>query len=196
MNFSLRLMQGLLKLVEGADHDLPLTRAQFLRGRVESAVSPLRPPWALPEPEFSTRCTGCGLCRQACPEKIIVAGGDSRPLVDFNDGGCSFCGACLSSCPEGALSREPRQSPWQLAVSISNACLAARRTVCRSCGEVCPVGAIVFEQGPGRPALPEIDRQQCTGCGICVSGCPAGAIVVAPEPSRDKTPRFGLSPIQ
>jgi ferredoxin-type protein NapF len=180
MNLPLTLMHGVLRLFETRDQDVPLSRAQFLRGRGKVSPLPLRPPWAVPEPEFSARCSGCGICRQACPEQIIVEGDDSLPAVNFGAGGCTFCGDCLRACPEGALSRdEGREAPWQLTVTITPACLAASRTVCRSCGEACPVGAIAFTPRPGRLTAPVLIRDQCTGCGACVGGCPAGAIVVA-----------------
>ena len=43
------------------------------------------------------KCTACGLCAKACPQKVIefldgvVA---QKPLVVKKKGGCASCGAC------------------------------------------------------------------------------------------------------
>jgi pyruvate formate lyase activating enzyme len=46
-------------------------------------------------------------------------------------------------------------------------------TRCGKCAEVCPTGALVFEEGK----LPYIDRKRCSGCGECSVICSYKAIV-------------------
>ncbi|MDP8223148.1 MAG: glycyl-radical enzyme activating protein [Candidatus Lernaella stagnicola] len=41
---------------------------------------------------------------------------------------------------------------------------------CRLCVEVCPVGALSFDEGV------RIDREKCTACGTCVEECPSTAM--------------------
>ena len=65
-----------------------------------------RPPGAVPEEEFLSLCTRCGLCQEVCPrlislvpltESVISVG---TPRVIFN---CSRCMRCNDVCPTGAL---------------------------------------------------------------------------------------------
>lgn len=53
-------------------------------------------------------CKGCGLCREACPQKIL------DPSPDFNSKGyypmrcaqpekCTGCAMCARTCPEVAI---------------------------------------------------------------------------------------------
>ncbi|MGL4484241.1 MAG: EFR1 family ferrodoxin, partial [Anaerovoracaceae bacterium] len=45
------------------------------------------------------KCTGCGLCAEVCPAKIIKMK-DSKPIWDK---GCYQCVACINRCPEQAI---------------------------------------------------------------------------------------------
>ena len=45
-------------------------------------------------------CTGCGVCEDACPKKVIsfvIDKGNFRPVV--NEDICNSCGRCLNACP-------------------------------------------------------------------------------------------------
>lgn len=60
------------------------------------------------EPVLSpTRCTGCGLCEAACPEKFLILdpGGSGGPVIDRT--ACLRCGRCARACPEDALTLGP-----------------------------------------------------------------------------------------
>src|SRR5689334_13925772 len=72
----------------------------------------LRPPGALPEPEFLKTCFRSGSCADACPAHAIVlrpaAAGDEQratPYVDPDLSACVVCDelACMKACPSGAL---------------------------------------------------------------------------------------------
>jgi ferredoxin len=57
------------------------------------------------------RCTGCGRCVSACPEKLFtleVAG--YRKHAALRKGPCGRCLKCLETCPVGALSILPDES--------------------------------------------------------------------------------------
>lgn len=56
----------------------------------------------------ATKCTGCGLCVDACHEGAIVIRDGKAVLV--RDDYCDGLGACLPACPEDALSFEEREA--------------------------------------------------------------------------------------
>lgn len=57
----------------------------------------------------SDKCTGCGLCAEACHEGAIAVLDGKAKLMreDYCDG----LGDCLPSCPVGAISFEEREAP-------------------------------------------------------------------------------------
>jgi ferredoxin len=59
-----------------------------------------------PEVEIS-RCTGCGRCVSACPERLFtleVSGYRKHALLRSPER-CTLCLECLAACPVGALKR-------------------------------------------------------------------------------------------
>lgn len=167
-----------------------LSRRALLRGRIEGTSPARRPPWAVREQFFLTRCTRCDECIKGCPEKIIRKGGGGFPVVDFNHGECTFCGECVRHCTHGALSLTALQAdemPWKLHPTIAKNCLPLNRVVCRSCAEQCEPQAIRFPPAPGGVAHPEIHAMRCTGCGACVRPCPVGAITLVVTNSEQST---------
>lgn len=152
-------------------------RRSFLLGRVVSSTTP-RPPGTLPEVAAQSACDTCARCLEACPTGIIRIT-DALPRLDFSAGECTFCGRCAEACPSGAiLPGEHRALP--LRATISPRCLAVRGVECRTCGEHCDARAIRFLPVAGRPRLPEVDLDLCTGCGACLAPCPSAAIEFNP----------------
>ncbi|MEZ4594976.1 MAG: 4Fe-4S binding protein [Chloroflexota bacterium] len=47
------------------------------------------------------RCTGCGTCVAACPEKALALVGQKASLV--NIAACTYCRTCEDICPEIAI---------------------------------------------------------------------------------------------
>ena len=154
-----------------------ISRRGFLGGR-SSAPPPLRPPWAGDETTFTARCTRCGDCLSACPQKILLVGAGGYPAVEFSRGECTFCGDCLAACRSGALHREMGAAPWALKAVMGDACLPRQGVECRVCGEFCDGRAIRFPPRVGGIALPMVEAALCTGCGACVAPCPVGAVSI------------------
>ena len=161
-----------------------LSRTELLSGAFGGGAVPLRPPWALAEAAFRETCTGCGDCRRACPEDILVRGRGELPQVDFERGGCTFCGACVTACPSGALARVGEAAPWDLTAAIGAGCLSLAGVTCRICEERCTARAIRFRPQLGGRSAPRVDVAACTGCGDCLGACPADAIEVRPQGER------------
>lgn len=74
----------------------------------------IRPPGALPESQFLSRCIRCGQCIRICPTNVIQAAdimtggfeGLWTPVLNFRIGssGCQLhCIACGNVCPTGAI---------------------------------------------------------------------------------------------
>jgi ferredoxin-type protein NapF len=151
------------------------SRRGFLRGRSRPKAQ-IRPPWALPEADFVDRCTRCGDCLSACPQKILVTGDGGFPTVDFSQRECTFCGDCATACQPLALVRAEGLPAWPYKAVVGDACLPKRGVECRVCGDFCDARAIRFAPRLGNCPLPDIDNTLCTGCGACVGPCPTAAL--------------------
>lgn len=155
---------------------LSASRRNLLFGRL-SGESPLRPPWALEECDFIARCDRCGECARECPRGIIHMGDGGFPEIDFRIAGCDFCEVCVAVCKPGALDLEERE-PWRQMAVVGDNCFSERGVICRSCGEVCEMEAIRFQQVVGGITHVQMDVEACNGCGECLSICPADAITI------------------
>ena len=139
----------------------PLLGAESVlsKRRVEQ---PMRPPGALNETDFLSRCIRCGECMRACPNDalqpaFVDAGWKGlwspvlTPTIGFCEPGCVLCSEV---CPTGAIQElTPRRKGWVAAdhtpatpVRLGTAvydrerCLPwAKATDCIVCVEWCPV---------------------------------------------------------
>jgi len=150
---------------------------QFLRGDFSGRNAALRPPWALGQAAFVSRCDGCGHCVAACPTHILRTGRGGYPEVDFSSGECLFCRDCVAACRPGALQERAGEAPWSLRASIdAEACVAYRGVECRSCFDPCEPRAIRMQARVGGAAIPELEATNCNGCGACYALCPVRAV--------------------
>jgi MauM/NapG family ferredoxin protein len=157
-------------------------------GRPQSPQA-LRPPGAVPEPEFLARCVRCGACMRACPTNMLQPAvfatglaGLFSPLAVPRRGGCQpECTACGDVCPTGAVRRlAPDERMWAktgTAYVVRQRCLAwGQNRKCLVCDEVCPYGALEFRRAEGLDvAVPHVAEDRCTGCGWCERHCPVTA---------------------
>ncbi len=157
-----------------------ISRRQLLRGRLSAEHTPLRPPWAVAEEDFTANCSRCGDCIKVCPTTIIHKGDAGFPEIDFQRGECTFCGDCAAACPTGVLRRmDDEARPWRVKAVIQDACITYSGVMCQVCQEQCEAGAIAFPLVAGRVPVPELDAGLCSGCGACVASCPVSAITMS-----------------
>ena len=154
-----------------------MNRMQFLRGNFTNEIV-IRPPWAIPESDFTDVCDRCDQCVKSCHLNIIKRGSSGFPEIDFSNTGCDFCQVCVQNCLTDALQlpEVTDQKPWNLKATIRNNCLSEKGVVCRACGDICEMQAIRFKLAVGGISLVEMNTSECNGCGECVSVCPVQAI--------------------
>ncbi len=170
----------------------------------------LRPPGALPEPDFLSACVRCGLCVRACPYDTLrlaefgdkVATG--TPYFLAREVPCYMCKdiPCARACPTGALSpglTDITAARMGLAALIDQEnCLAFRiGQQCNICYRACPVRgrAITIERHVKDGyefQIPTVHAEHCTGCGTCEKSCvlrKAAIKVFPPEMARGELGR-------
>ena len=149
---------------------VPLMRANTGMGKSRHERL-LRPPGALDEPDFLSRCIRCGECMKVCPNNALhptleEAGleGLWSPTLVPRIGYCEpSCVLCSEVCPTGAIWQiTPREKGWVVGVGATSQpirlgtafydrgrCLPwAMATECIVCEEWCPVSpkAIYVEE--------------------------------------------------
>ena len=138
----------------------------------------IRPPGALPEPEFMKSCDPCEKCAEACPYDVILplgpAYGDKNgtPAILPRGGPCHMCEdmPCAAACPTDALTVIPwNEVKMGLARLSTSRCWAAQGQPCDYCIKECPVGEKALKWNGVHP---EVVEPGCTGCGMCTYICP------------------------
>ncbi len=159
----------------------------------------LRPPGSVPESHFLRRCVRCGNCVRVCPTNglqmaSLEAGwpGFLTPKLVPRVGGCERdCNRCGQVCPTMAIRPLPLEEKSYACIGTAridrSRCIAwEQNRLCLICDEICPYGAIYFQEvvdETGCSPRPFIDERVCTGCGLCEQKCPVdgeAAIVVTP----------------
>jgi MauM/NapG family ferredoxin protein len=150
------------------------------------AADLIRPPGALPEADFLTRCIRCGECMKACPTNTLQpvwfkAGleGLFSPVMIPRLAACAVqCNVCGKVCPTGAIRDlllvEKNHAKVGTAWIVRQNCLVWEQDKkCLICDEVCPYNALSFQAVPGlRNAAPFVLENRCIGCGWCENKCP------------------------
>ncbi len=162
----------------------------FLQRTAKGNTYVPRPPGALPEEEFVTACSKCGLCVKACPYDTLHLAqfGDQAspgtPFFEPRDIPCYMCRdlPCVKACPSGALSPDMTditKAKMGVAVIDHSTCLSWQGLRCEICYRDCPEQnkAIIIDPQPRQMSnhamfLPVIQPENCTGCGLCVHSCP------------------------
>jgi MauM/NapG family ferredoxin protein len=139
---------------------VPVLRAEAALGK-SRYESPIRPPGALDETDFLSRCIRCGECLRVCPNNSLQpafteAGleGLWSPVMTPKIGYCEpSCVLCTEVCPTGALQElTPLQKGWVAGDGDRSAPVR--------------VGTAVYDQ---RLCLP---WAEATDCIVCVEWCP------------------------
>jgi ferredoxin-type protein NapG len=162
-----------------------LSRAKEWRNSV------IRPPAALPEEEFLSRCIGCGQCGDVCPNGCIqfnrTTNGIGAPYLRLREKACILCMRCTRVCPTGALQAVATDSGEDIQKHVKMGCAVVDENICNSyngyacgaCVQACPF------QGKAIKALtwerPVVDPEFCVGCGLCEKVC-----IVYPQAIRVK----------
>ena len=157
----------------------------------------LRPPGALDEKEFMSKCIRCGLCVQACPFNTLKLAEFAHngvptgtPFFEPRVTPCYMCTdiPCTLACPTGALDKEKvsendklkiNKAQMGLAVVDQKNCVAYFGIQCDACYRACPVldKALFIEYKRNERTdkhaflLPVVDSDYCTGCGRCEKAC-------------------------
>jgi len=150
----------------------------------------LRPPGALPEPEFLSTCYRCGNCVDVCQANAILSSKSDNvdltgtPYIDPDIAACKMCEerACMKTCPSGALKLVDEILDLRMGYARiePRLCLRMQGEDCHVCVDRCPVGTAALDIGDGGEIV--VHESHCTGCGTCQMSCPAvpKAIVVEP----------------
>ncbi|MDH7513099.1 MAG: 4Fe-4S binding protein [Clostridiales bacterium] len=163
--------------------------------RKRAADRLIRPPGALPEPQFLQKCVKCGECMKVCPTNALQpalgeAGPEGiwTPVLVPRIGYCEYyCSHCTQVCPTGAIKELSIEE--KIKVVIGTAWVKKDRCIpyvlgspCIVCEEHCPTSPkaiklvkteVKLPDGTVQtPLAPIIDLDLCIGCGICETKCP------------------------
>ncbi len=142
----------------------------------------LRPPGALAEEEFLSRCIHCGQCGEACPNRCIKYFGAENghaaidtPYIIPREKGCILCMKCGDVCPSGAIQPIPREAEAIIenvamghAVVDENLCLSFQGKTCGVCYRACPLPDVaIYVAMLEQPHVTD----KCVGCGLCERSC-------------------------
>ena len=161
--------------------------ATIVKKKAPKRKTPLKPAGSVSLDNFTSRCTGCQLCVQNCPNDVLRASSKldtfMQPEMSFERGYCRpNCTTCSEVCPAGAIQKVTREQKTSIqighAVWIGQNCVPLHDGVeCGNCAKHCPSGAITMmpydPEDESSPKIPIINEERCIGCGACEHVCPA-----------------------
>ena len=161
--------------------------ATITKKKAPKRETPLKPSGSVSLDNFTSRCTGCQLCVQSCPNDVLRASSKletfMQPEMSFERGYCRpECTRCSEVCPAGAIQKVTREQKTSIqigrAVWVGQNCVPLHDGVeCGNCAKHCPSGAITMmpydAEDPASPKIPIINEERCIGCGACEHVCPA-----------------------
>lgn len=161
--------------------------ATIVKKKAPKRQTPLKPAGSESFDNFTSRCTGCQLCVQSCPNDVLRASTRletlMQPEMSYERGYCRpECTACSEVCPAGAIKKVTREEKTSIqighAVWVGQNCVPLHDGVeCGNCAKHCPSGAITMmpydPDDATSPKIPIINEERCIGCGACEHVCPA-----------------------
>jgi ferredoxin len=152
--------------------------------RVGSAL-PSSPPGSVGVARFTSICTACHVCVDACPPHVLQpsfteygVAGILQPRMDYGTAYCNFdCTVCGEVCPTGAILPLGKDDKKLTQVGIAkfekrNCIVNTEHTDCGACSEHCPTKAVTMVPFEGKLVIPEVREEFCIGCGACEHACP------------------------
>jgi len=143
----------------------------------------IRPPGAVEESLFLSRCTRCNECIKVCPHFCVrgidsdVEYGIGTPIIVPEITPCRLCPdlPCISACKDKALMPVDDIKNVRIGVALIDRtnCLdyaGDGTSPCRKCYTECPLKEEAIYLEDSRPV---IRAERCTGCGICENVCAA-----------------------
>ncbi|GBE55411.1 MAG TPA: 4Fe-4S dicluster domain-containing protein [Euryarchaeota archaeon] len=149
------------------------------------------------------RCTGCGMCVEACPTKAVYLGPlgainkglSDVPHISIDAEKCVLCGICSAICLfnsinveiDGRSVKNNRDFVNYEGIHIFNQNKCSMKNeekleACEDCMNACPRNAITFagikEVEDKNINTMERDEDKCVFCSACEKACPTEAIKV------------------